>query len=73
MMKKFKATFMTLVCLLVVQFANAQTNSNVIDSFYESGKIKVVVASVLVLLFVLIFFLIRLERKVSKLEKEIKE
>ena len=42
------------------------------DGLYQSGKIYVVVAAVVIIVAGLLFYLISLDRKVSKLEREIK-
>ena len=42
------------------------------DALRQSGKIYVVVAAVVIIVAGLLFYLISLDRKVSKLEKEIK-
>ena len=42
------------------------------DGLRQSGKIYVVVAAVVIIVAGLLFYLISLDRKVSKLEKEIK-
>jgi len=43
------------------------------DQMRESGKIYVVVGVLLIILLGLLFYLISIDRKLSKLEKEIKE
>ncbi|HYG49965.1 MAG TPA: hypothetical protein VD905_03635 [Flavobacteriales bacterium] len=69
---KFKAIF--LIFGLLTGFAGttfAQANeTNLVDSFYASGKIKVVIAGLGIVLAILIFYLVRLDRKLGKLEKE---
>lgn len=70
-MKTFK-TF-ALLCLLVLCsgsiFAQGQEH-NLTDSFYESGKIKVVIACLSLVLVILILYLVRLERKIRKFEQD---
>ena len=46
----------------------AQDNA-IEQTFHESGKINVVVAVVMVIFIGIIFYLIKLEKKISKLEK----
>lgn len=63
-----------LTCLLTFflssgLLAEAETQ----DFFRSTGKINTVLAVVLILFFVLIFFLVRLERKMGKLEKKIND
>lgn len=69
-MKTFKTYILALLLCLCGQTAMAQGQGNFIDGFYESGKIKVVIASVFIVLAILIFILVRLDRKLTKLEKE---
>ena len=57
--------------LFLSQFAQAQT-IEMADQMRSNGKIYVVVAVLLTILIGLIIFLINIDRKVSKLEKEIK-
>jgi hypothetical protein len=54
---------------LLVQAGNPEIE--MADGFRAEGKIYVLVAIMLTILIGLIFFLIRIERKVAKLEKEI--
>ncbi|HLP11348.1 MAG TPA: hypothetical protein VK177_05390 [Flavobacteriales bacterium] len=69
---KFKVFF--LIFGLLTAFANttfaASGENNLIDGFYGSGKIKVVIAGLAIVLAILIFYLVRLDRKLGKLEKE---
>ena len=63
-----------LLCLLFqipILFAFAQDSSRaeMADTFRSNGKIYVVVAVMLVILAGLILYLIRLDRKISKLEE----
>lgn len=70
-MKTFK-TF-ALLCLLTFLSSPifAQGNEqNLVDSFYESGKIKVVIAGLGMVLAILIVYLVRLDLKIRKFEKE---
>ena len=67
------------ITLLLVAFFTLLSNfsfgheSNKIDhSFYESGKINVVLTVICVIFIGLIFYLVKLDRKISKLEKEVK-
>ena len=63
--------YLTLVTLLITSFmANAQS-IEMADTMRSEGKIYVVVAVLCVILMVLIIYLISIDRKVSKLEKEI--
>lgn len=62
----------TLFLLLFNFFAFAQTqNVEMADTFRSNGKIYVVVAVILAIFAGIIIYLIRLDRKISRLEKEI--
>ena len=64
--------FSTLFLLLLTFFAFAQTEKvEMADTFRSDGKIYVVVAVILTILAGIIIYLIRLDRKISRLEKEI--
>lgn len=64
-MKKL-TTILTLLFLSF--FANAQ-ETEMADIMKENGKIYVVIAVILTILAGLVLYLIRLDRKISKLEK----
>ena len=57
-----------LTLILFTFFANAQ-DVKMADSMKENGKIYVVIAVMLTILGGLVLYLIRLDRKISKLEK----
>ena len=57
-----------LALLLLTFFANAQ-DVKMADVMKENGKIYVVIAVMLTILAGLVLYLIRLDRKISKLEK----
>jgi hypothetical protein len=60
-----------ITCLLVNLLAFAQNTSvDMADTMRKEGKIYVVVAIILTIFAGIIFYLIRLDRKISKLEKE---
>ena len=63
--------------LFTATVAVAQTDGTdtpeMADSLRQSGKIYVVVAAVVIIVAGLLFYLISLDRKVSKLEQEIKK
>jgi len=54
--------------LLFTFFANAQ-DVTMADAMKENGKIYVVIAVILTILAGLVLYLVRLDRKISKLEK----
>ena len=64
-MKKLISIF---TLLLLTFFANAQDVS-MSDTMKENGKIYVVIAVILTILAGFVLYLIRLDRKISKLEK----
>ncbi|MBD2769581.1 CcmD family protein [Hymenobacter sp. BT664] len=53
--------------------AQAPDAPEMADALRQSGKIYVVVAAVVIIVAGLLFYLISLDRKVSKLEQEIKK
>jgi len=57
-----------LTFISLVFFANAQ-DVNMADIMKENGKIYVVIAVMLTILAGLVLYLVRLDRKISKLEK----
>ena len=64
-MKKLSFIFYFLFFTLII---NAQ-NVNMADAMKENGKIYVVIAVILTILAGLVLYLVRLDRKISKLEK----
>ena len=64
-MKKLSLTFYFLLFTLII---NAQ-NVNMADAMKENGKIYVVIAVMLTILAGLVLYLVRLDRKISRLEK----
>ncbi len=64
-MKKITGLF---VFLLLNKFLNAQ-DVKMADVMRENGKIYVVIAVMLTILAGVVFYLVRLERKISRLEK----
>ena len=68
MMKKL-ISLITLI-VFVVQQTNAQQQIEMADAFRADGKIYVVVGILSLVFTGIVLFLIRLEMKVSKLEKE---
>lgn len=69
MLKKILATFGLILLLLNCQ---AQAN-NMEETMFYSGKIYTFLAVALLVLGGIFFFLFRLDKKVSKLEKEMNE
>ena len=74
-MNKFQKVTAALIGLLIISanlFAQSNQPIEMADGLYQSGKIFVVIV-VLSLIFIgIVGYLILLDRKISKLEKEIK-
>jgi hypothetical protein len=75
----FKFAFMTrklfvfillLLINLLTQAQDTATNASMADTMRSNGKIYVVLAVILTIFAGIIFYLIRLDKKMSKLEKE---
>ncbi len=71
-MKKY--SFRTILSALLLSFytvqVNAQTNTDWLENtMFSSGKINVVVAVVSAIFILLIIYLISIDRKLSKIEK----
>jgi hypothetical protein len=71
-MERAIKTFLTLVFGLICTVASAQEEVEMADVMRSNGSIYVVVAIILIVLFGLITYLFLLDRKISRLEKEIK-
>jgi len=72
-MQKIKILFLLLVCMIPGLFLQAQeeTGKTVVgETMRSNGRIYVVVAVMLTILTGLILYLVRLEKKISKIEKE---
>jgi hypothetical protein len=70
-MKYISCILLTFLVLASTQ-AHAQTG-DLTDAFYSSGKIYVVTGSLLLILAGVIFYLVRLDRKIKRLEKEMED
>lgn len=70
-MRKCLILILTLTLNLVL-WAQPSANVEMADAFRSNGKIYVVVAVILTIFAGIIFYLIRLDRKVSRLEKELR-
>ncbi len=62
----------TIILFLAISLPAALAQGNR-DFMRETGKINVVVAVILVIFFGIVWYLIRLERKLTKLEHQTKE
>ncbi|MDB5196439.1 MAG: CcmD family protein [Flaviaesturariibacter sp.] len=66
-----KKTTLFLALLLLNLFAMAQSDEpQMADGFRSNGKIYVVVAVILTIFAGIILYLVRLDRKITKLEKQ---
>lgn len=69
--KCWKRILPALLFLFLTPIVNAQGNGKQSTNImYSSGRIYVVIAVMLTILFGLLLYLIRLDRKLTKLEKE---
>jgi len=72
-MSSIKCLVASITLLLFGATAYSQTDENKVDmadTMRSNGRIYVVVAVVVVILIGLILYLVRLDRKISKIEKE---
>lgn len=69
---KKTATFIALCFFSVSAFAQQNQPIEMADGLYQSGKIYVVVVVASIIFIGITIYLIMLDRKISKLEKEIK-
>jgi hypothetical protein len=69
-MNKFVKILLTLVALLVVNIGFAQ-EVEMADTMRANGKIYVVVGIIVIILVGLIVYLFTIDKKISKLEKEL--
>ncbi len=67
-----KSVFLAVLFSCVAMIAHAGTNSvEMADTFRADGKIRVVIAVILIILIGLFVFLFNLDKKVNKLHKEL--
>jgi CcmD family protein len=71
--KQTKAVFITLLSLLSSVSVRAQQNVEMADTLRSEGKIYIVVAVIAIIFVGIVIYMISLDRKLTKLEKEIKE
>ena len=69
-MRKIKYLLLSISMLLFFTITKAQDKVEMADTMRSNGRIYVVVAVIMVILIGLILYLIRLDRKISKIEKE---
>ncbi len=72
---KFLLPFMFLLCSIFAQAQTAATSAPVemAEGMKSNGKIYVVVGVLVIILFGLLAYLISIDRKVSRMEKNMKE
>jgi hypothetical protein len=69
-----KTKLFLLVLFLITSVAQAQTEGpQMAELFREQGKIYVVISVIAIIFRSIVFFLIYLERKLKRLEKELEE
>lgn len=72
-MKFFKSrVFFTIILLLAISLPVAQAQGNR-DFMRETGKINVVVGVILLIFIGIVLYLVRLERKLTKLEHQLND
>ncbi len=69
-MIRLKKVLFTVLFICLSIFVNAQEKTEMADTMHSNGKIYVVVAVVVTILLGLILYVFRLDRKISRLEKE---
>ena len=69
--KGFKKTILTALAFLIVSIVNAQADKpQMADVMRANGKIYVVLVVCLIILIGLFLYVVRVDRKISRLEKE---
>ncbi len=70
-MNVFKKIILSLLCMLqaFALFAQDSNNTTMADTMRSNGRIYVVVAVVVTILIGLILYMVRIDRKLGKLEK----
>jgi hypothetical protein len=69
-MKKITALFLLLAVSIITQAQDGTKKVEMADFMRSNGRIYVVVAVMLTILLGLVLYIARLDRKISKLEKE---
>ena len=65
-----KIVFLILAFVAFFYNASVAKGNTIEQTFHESGKINVVVAVIVVIFIGIIFYMMKLEKKISKIEKE---
>lgn len=71
-MGKFRKILFTLIAFLIVNVGFAQ-DAEMADTMRSNGKIYVVVGIILIILIGLILYLFSMDRRLSKIEKELEK
>jgi CcmD family protein len=69
-MNKFSSIAILFILSMIHSFANAQTANQSADLMRSNGKIYVVIAVVVVIVLGIFIYLLNLDKKISRLEKE---
>ncbi|HKO81032.1 MAG TPA: hypothetical protein VJU78_11585 [Chitinophagaceae bacterium] len=74
-MQKIKTTLFLSACMLLSLFVQAQNSAKTTfgETMRSNGRIYVVIAVMLTILVGLILYLVRLDRKITKIEKDIQQ
>jgi predicted tellurium resistance membrane protein TerC len=73
-MKQLKFLFLTVLMIAISIISHAQDDKKVemADTMRSNGRIYVVIAVIVTILIGLILYLVRLDRKIGRIEKEVK-
>jgi CcmD family protein len=72
-MKKKMNKLIAFISLLFVQLNTFAAGTDWTDSFYRDGKYRVVVAILAIIFTGIVVYLVRLDRRISKMEKKSKQ
>jgi len=71
-MKKITSTILFIICMMAVQAQSNAAQKSAMDNIMRSnGRIFVVVAVMLIILAGLLLYLLRIDKKINRIEKEI--
>lgn len=68
-----KTIFLVLAFVSFFYHTSLAQDNTIEQTFHESGKINVVVAVVTVIFIGIVFYMVKLDRKISKIEKDTKK
>ena len=72
-LKKFLTSFILILVAVSTSFAQSANQVEMADAWHANGKIYVVVTVLAIIFIGVIVFLMNIDRKVSRLEKEIRK